>query len=428
MDTESEDKEENNKKLSEEEILKLELSKKRKLWAGGLYTYPKSPHREGFQASVYYWDRNPKVEHTNDFMTLIRKATCIVLANQGFLIREFFINEGRQIALVLSLPEENMKGLAEKMKINKQVEFGVADIMSLEPIDSLYRPLRTNMYLLDENLWDRTYTTGLSKVEAASRLELRKFIVKLLEGDCNFKSIVRLCQGTWNEANISSYSTGVYSHQKVNIEIWYQFREYLVEVAMHIREIKVIKEKMDTIFDQFYKSIRVSSKGNLSRRKVDTVEILRVVNRLVIRAMQKAIGSRNLLSNIWQKIKEDPTDYAFPFESSTNKMRPRNRLFYEMLWKDYYYHYPYEQDQYIDNQSKLRDASIALADPGIGNEAAERANKIKAENSTKIYHYKFTKIERLKIASQLVALSKSVQPDHQHERAQQPLRKNGVAG
>jgi hypothetical protein len=296
-----------------------------------------------------------------------------------------------------------MKGLAEKMKLNKLVEFGVADIMSLEPIDSVNRPLRTNMYLLDENLWERTYTTGLTKAESESRLELRKFIVNLLEGDCNFRSIVRLCQGTWNEPNVSSYATGVYDHRKTDIDTWYQYREYLVELAMHIREIKVIKEKMDTIFDQFYKSTRVSSKGNMSRRKMDSAEILRVVNRLVVRAMQKSIENRSVLKNIWQEINEDPTDYAFPFQTSSNKMRPRNRLFYEMLWKDYYYHYPYEKDQYIDNQGKITQANIELANVSITKELADRLTKMKEENKLKIYHYKFTKIERLKISHFLVA-------------------------
>ena len=33
----------------------------------------------------------------------------------------------------------------------------MADLLSLEPVDKKFRPLRLNIHLLDDELWEKTY-------------------------------------------------------------------------------------------------------------------------------------------------------------------------------------------------------------------------------------------------------------------------------
>lgn len=82
-------------------------------------------------------------------------------------MREIFVDAGRQIALVLTLPEQNLSKIAATMRLTKEVEFGVADLLSLEPLDEKNRPLRLNKHVLDDQLWERTYVINLPKEKQA---------------------------------------------------------------------------------------------------------------------------------------------------------------------------------------------------------------------------------------------------------------------
>ena len=91
------------------------------------------------------------------YLNLLRRTVAGVLANQGFIIREILVNKGKEIALVITLPEENVKIEASCLGINKAVEFGVSDLLSLEPVDSHGRPLRLNQCIYDESVWNENY-------------------------------------------------------------------------------------------------------------------------------------------------------------------------------------------------------------------------------------------------------------------------------
>jgi len=41
------------------------------------------------------------------------------------------------------------------MKLKKQIDLSIVDIMSLEPIDSKYRPLRLHEAIWDSKLWEQ---------------------------------------------------------------------------------------------------------------------------------------------------------------------------------------------------------------------------------------------------------------------------------
>ena len=90
--------------------LEYEMKRKRKIWGGGLYSDPSKPGKTSLKSDCteHYWRRDPE-RGTSDFLTLIRRMACAVLSNHGFLIREIFVKNGSQIALILTLPEDNLK-------------------------------------------------------------------------------------------------------------------------------------------------------------------------------------------------------------------------------------------------------------------------------------------------------------------------------
>ena len=69
-------------------------------------------------------------------------------------------SDGAFIVLVLNCPEENLKKIAQKIELNKTLDFSLTDFMSLEPIDSRFRPFRTNKVLYSKRDWDLTYERG----------------------------------------------------------------------------------------------------------------------------------------------------------------------------------------------------------------------------------------------------------------------------
>jgi len=384
--------------------------KLRRIWGGRQYCKPqKIP---GKSKTPNYWDHciidskaDIKVTNgTRDFLTLLRKTTCAALANQGFLIREIFVNNGKQIALVLTLPERNMHKIAEQMKMSKTVEFGVADLMSLEPIDEKNRPMRVNAYLLDEQLWEKQYTPHFSTDKIEEVLSLRRQIKTLLDTDCNFKRIVRMCEGTWTDTE-SDYQNNIFDHSIPSLHQWIDYLFYLRCLSMHVRNIMLLKSKINIIEKEFYGTRKMAACGNKDRRDMDKCEVSRLVNRLVVRAMLDTIKLFPGLKNLWDVNGTSPTNYAYEYTSATNKMRPRNRRFYDIVWMDYFYHYPYNKDslEAIQKFESDKDAlDKAMEDKGLeGN--IQRDDTINPEDKPiTVYNYKFSSTERLKIVNYLV--------------------------
>jgi hypothetical protein len=452
-------KEAQKEKMAEEARYEYQKTKLRKVWGGGLYTKPERLQTQTSEENIYqrqyspyYWERDPAKE-TSDFMTLVRKTICIVLANQGFVMREIFVEDGKKIALILNFPEQNMKRYAQELKLYKTVEFGVADIMSLEPIDNKNRPLRTNEYLLDEGLWDRTYVRPmykvLSKAELLSRIDLRKRIVDLLSYDCSFKRVVRMCSGTWFDGEGSAVNE-IYDHQKLDFSNWVAYSNYLIELSVRLNELEKVVKKIRRIFDEHYGNHRIASHANISRRRFDAMELEKYTNREVVRAMKESLKAQPSLRTIWAALNINPTEYSYSYLPSDNTMRPRNRIFHEMVWVDYMIHYP-RAEAPVKEEEVLRPPSNYSApenplpttprfnasqtekpfDPNIEKEPIEQekeaqdaepnsttkpkqpskklnqsSNKkvIESENfiSDVIYHHKFTRLEALKIVDYLV--------------------------
>jgi len=404
LDVEARDK----KKKLEDEKLSFEksLRKLRTVWGGGMYKPPGTVNNEsdsGITFSQYRWDRNYEVKSTKDVMTLMRKTICTVLANQGFLMREIFVRDGDQIAVILTLPEANMRKIAEDMRMSKAVEFGLSDPLSLEPIDSKNRPLRTNILLKDEQQWERTYAKSENMHKTTAINAIRTDIVNLLKTDCNMKALVRLCDATWMENDQEHL---IIDEDVPSLDQWKEYREYLKEIAMHLREIKLLKKKIMYIEEKFYGNTRFCVSGSKNRRSIDKMEIKKIVNRLVVKALIDTINKYDTLQNLWAALKMEVSAYSYQYETATNKMRPRNRDYFSQMWMDYMYHYPYtreEIDAIMDKDSLEDTKDKEDEDAGEDVGGVETVNP--EDTKITIYNYEFNKIERLKIVYYLVSQS-----------------------
>lgn len=81
-------------------------------------------------------------------MTLLRQLIYTLMAYQGIIIREFFSSDNKYILGVCYGFETNLQNQAEKIRLKKEIDISMVDLMSLEPIDNKNRPLR-----LHEAIW-----------------------------------------------------------------------------------------------------------------------------------------------------------------------------------------------------------------------------------------------------------------------------------
>jgi hypothetical protein len=381
-------------------LVGLEEKKYRKVWGGGMYKPPPPEDQELKEGeplpSSYRWVRQKGVL-TSDFHTLIRKTVCAVLANQGFIMREIFVDHGDKIALILTLPEENLSTVAEMMGLPRKVEFAMADLLSLEPVDSKYRPLRLNAYLWDENLWGVTYAGNLDKQAAQNILTLRRAIIDLLKKDCNMKQIVRLASAVWHEGKTDVFHH-IYNPEQVDIETWRAYFHYLTELAVRIREIEKTSRKLKAIVTLFFDNIVISTHGNIDRRRLNIMEVQKFTSKEVAKAMTACLDNSNgKLKSFWGYLGTEPSEYIYKYMRPDNHMKPRHRNFYSNIWKDYF--------RYIEKPDK--DHGIAAETEKVNAETpdSQPSEDTSEEDKKKylIYHYKFMKIERLKCIDYLVS-------------------------
>jgi outer membrane biosynthesis protein TonB len=370
---------EEKKELTEEEQQKELLKqqkKKRRVWGGKLYSFKNlegenqadgsSPKKAGTKPKRnFVWSRDNS-QQTRDLMTLMRKSVCAVLANQGFMIREVFVNEGEQIALIITTSEDNIEKMALAMGMMRKLDFGISDVVSLEPIDSKHRPMRLNQHLLRVDLWEKTYLDKSTDAnEKKMVMKLRKRILKLLESEANFKQIARMCKSPWdNEVN-----SEIYDHAVPSLGEWIAYHDYLLEVSIQIACIKHSVSKVQSAISIFYSDKRVVLKGNKQRKVLDQQDLLLFTRLEVVAALNQAFINQNKrckegtylvtslfssphpdivqkaldslkkihLKNLWGVLKTEPIEYEFPYFVGHNKMRKRNREFFDSIWKRYYF-------------------------------------------------------------------------------------------
>ena len=456
--------------VKEEQKFQQQTTKQRYIYGGKNFEEPQSKSKEEDKknpdlkiSTEHYWLR---IENAGgDFLTLLRKTVISVLANQGFVMREIFLDEGKQIGLILNLPEINVKKIAREMGLSRSIEFGMADLMSLEPLDSLGRPLRANSYLLDENLWGLTYCTANQTKKAKAKeaqkkmtvdknvklegsmapsmrleadpsdpektkkvLELRHDILQLLQTDCNFKKFVRLAGGIWREST-DDYLNGIYNHAEPTLADWENYRKYLLNLSIRMNEIVVLRNKIKEVLDNHYNARQgdtdadgngrsgpgiQASHNNQSRRMFDRMELQKFICKEVTNAFVDSISEfKGVLHNLWDRIGVPIPEYAFPYEFANNHMRPKNRFFYEAIWKDYFVSYDRAEEN-EEGLPELTDINL-LTNQGFRQKLGLQSAGTSEINDT-ICHFKFSKTERLMVVDFLV------EPPHLGEQSPQPHR------
>lgn len=301
----------------------------------------------------YNWPRshNKREEGTQDYCTLLRKTVAAVLANQGFLMREVFLDNGNLIGMVLTISDNAVRETLREIGMKRIVEFGMIDLMSMEPIDSKYRPLRHNEYLHDDNLWSKTYTPNLGEIEITNINTMRAQILELLKSDCNMKNIIRLARSKW----LDPEETTIYSPDMVPLSVWRSYHLFLVNLAIRLREIKSNKNKLSLCSGVFCESQR--RRGQLEwaqdAKFTSKLDIDKFTTREIVKAFEASLvvveetcegQSREVLaggcaisklSTLWTELEMTRKQYFREYQPDNPRMRRINRMLYGTLWKEY---------------------------------------------------------------------------------------------
>ncbi len=209
------------KRIQQEAVLEADIrsSEITKIFCGGKFLL----HDGNF------WKRTRN--QTSDFLTLQRQLIYVFLAFQGLIIREFVSSNGEMIIGVCYNHSQNIRKLAQQMSLKKPLDFGMTELMSLEPVDNKYRPFRINETLYSEKKWRESYRTGSRggrQTQTQKRDgQLRRDIEELVK-QIQFKKIVRKTKGYWDDLGTpKDYEIKVYDHQVISLGEWRQYKEFL---------------------------------------------------------------------------------------------------------------------------------------------------------------------------------------------------------
>lgn len=211
------------------------------------------------------WER--KSTEVKDYMTLLRQTVYVLLAYQGIVIREFVSSDGQFIIAVCFSHEDNLKKIAESMGLRKEIDLSMVDLLSLEPVDYKFRPLRMNNSLWDSNKWDSLY--GKTPENDELHYEINRLVGKFSqmfepdtkdagnkqddqalyfakEDGIKFHKLPKRCKGILDkiEHMKEEYVNDIIEHAEVPIEKWHAYKRFLE--ILHER-IKLIDAKHATI-------------------------------------------------------------------------------------------------------------------------------------------------------------------------------------
>jgi hypothetical protein len=287
-----------------------EKKKHRKIYGGGMYSLSKGEtltevlstllteesqkgqDKKG-KNDVHYSRVNP---YTRDFLTLIRKCIFAVLANQGYVLRSFFLPKGDIIAVVANLIPNNLHALAKEIGMKKEVNFCMVDLMSLEPVDSELRPLRLHSSLRDEQIWESKYGKDLKGSEKEAVMNLREEINDLVHNRIDFKQVVRSIQGLWQENDADSLKIFDSDSKPVSIEVWKAYRVFLTGFAFRYEAITDLKNIIIAMIDKSHDQALLKIRNNTNRSKSDKVQLDKFVSFWIYDAFLRSIQDANLTS------------------------------------------------------------------------------------------------------------------------------------
>ncbi|CAD8154924.1 unnamed protein product [Paramecium octaurelia] len=184
------------------------------------------------QGQAWYRTRN----ETQDILTLIRNALIIQLSRKGFNVKSFISKDGQTIYLCLYMTEKMLEIAAENFSLPKKLSFCFTDLLSLEPVDRQYRPLRLNGRLWRPDEYDNS-----------PYLEyLRPLIIDQIK-QINFKRLAREVGQSGLNIELFEYGkSDLYGDQDgPTEEEWTAYYKYLVHLNKHI-QIERGKHQIDS--------------------------------------------------------------------------------------------------------------------------------------------------------------------------------------
>ena len=172
------------------------------------------------------WVRSKEV--VRDMCTLLRHVCMTKLAKEyGFKMRSFLSDDGTKIFLVLHAEQRNLHLVAEECQIDKELELAISDIMSLEPLDSSYRPLRLHGFITVKNYLAK------NNMQTPENEQLRKQIIEQLERIKYEKIARRLnCKLFLKRSGEGDIINEVH----VSVMTWKHYLRYLTDVAEKVEK------------------------------------------------------------------------------------------------------------------------------------------------------------------------------------------------
>ena len=219
----------------------------------------------------------------------------------------------------------------------------ISDLMSLEPLDHRYRPLRTNETLWDYQKWAQMYTSEVKR-EKKENKDLRSSITQLIE-KIDFKQIVRNIKGVWDRNDTGkNYQEGIFQHQKIPYELWKNYFHYLKNLYEKTSAIQEIYKNVTELLQHEYTARRIVIKDNRLKIRQDKYKLIKLIAKKYREAFMTSIDETNFscnargnlrMQNLWHVIGAKPFEASTDYFNPTNKNRPRMREFLNIIWKSY---------------------------------------------------------------------------------------------
>ncbi|CAD8121529.1 unnamed protein product [Paramecium sonneborni] len=310
---------------------------------------------------------------TQDLLTLIRNILILQLTRRGFKVRQEISQDGQKIFLLLYMSEKMLETAAENNQLSKKVGFCFTDLLSLEPVDRQYRPLRLN-----GRLWRP------QEYQISSYLKyLRPLIIEQIQ-QINFKKVAR--EVGQSGLNIELFQYGkqdIYGDQEgPSDEEWTTYYKYLVhlnnniqiyrkkfqiksDIALIIDEQKTIeqlyalrKRQKENKFNEF----EFQEQYNINDLHEEVQQIITQSNRLILssklpkikkiklylrqqlahnyqtvftESLKVANCTTFLLKTIWERIKIYPFELNIPFKTYLKDSSVKNIAKYQLRWCRY---------------------------------------------------------------------------------------------
>ncbi|CAD8208434.1 unnamed protein product [Paramecium octaurelia] len=212
-----------------------------------------------------------------DFHTLIRNLILLRLSQKGFKMRTFVSSDNKSIFAVLYCAEANISLVAQQIKMRKFLNLEFTDLLSLEPIDQNYRPLRLN---------NRLWRNDLDVNQSSYFQYIKPKIINLLK-KINFKKMAK-------ELHIQNLNDQMFDYGQRDLigdeegpsdELWEAYYEYLVYLEQRVTEAR----------EKFYFKLdfAVLMNPSIAKKKEKKAE-----TKIVTKAQLRRVTKKNDKSNI----------------------------------------------------------------------------------------------------------------------------------